>query len=195
MKIKVLLILLFIISFQICHAQKGIEKLTAYKIDSLQHIHVDTILYYNSYCGECAISGKGHTCYLKSGYILDDNLVIYKQSGKFYILSFDCYNSNIKRQLDSCKSLPYFITIIPALNEKYKFFKYQQKKVLFAGPSIADGGFEYAEIIINKKKRYFSMSQAEKIRLRNTDKSHYWVNKEIKLLKLVAEDIAINKAD
>src|ERR1700689_4188321 len=92
-RMKKLLFILFLLSTHFADAQKGIEKLTAHKIDSLQRIHIDTILYYSSYCGECDVKGNKHTCYLKSGYLLADNLIIYKQYGKFYFLTFDCYNS------------------------------------------------------------------------------------------------------
>ena len=151
---KLLFILLFSLCTHFANAQKGIEELTGHKIDSLQRSHVDTILHYSSYCGECDVKGNKHTCYLKSGYLVADNLIIYKQYRKFYILAFDCYNSDTKRQPDNCKSLPYFLTIIPALNAQDKFFKDQWKKGLFPRPSIADGGFEEAEIIINKKYIY-----------------------------------------
>jgi len=190
---KYLLVLLIFFCNNHSYAQKGIEKLTVHKIDSLQHIHVDTLLYYDSYCGECEIKGNTHNCYFKSGYILDDNLIIYQQHGKFYVLIFDCYNSGSKRQLINCESLPYFLTIIPALKAQDRFFKDQRKKNLFPHSSISDGGFEDAEIIINRKKQYVSMAESEKTNFRDTDNTHYWVNKEIKLLKLISEDITIKK--
>jgi len=195
MRVKALFTFLLIISFRLCHAQKGIEKLSAHKIDSLQHIRVDTLLYYCSYCGECDVLGRKHNCYMASGYIVSNNFIIYQQQGKFYLLDFDCYNFYTKKQLENIKSISYFCSIIPTLYARDKFFKDQWKKGLFPRPSIADGSFEDAEIVVNKKKHYISMAEAEKTDLRDTDKSHYWVNKEIKLLKLVEEDLAVNKAN
>jgi len=132
---------------------------------------------------------------MASGYTVSSNFIIYQQQGKFYLLDFDCYNFSTKKQLDPCKSIYYFCSIIPALNTRDKFSKAQWKKGLFPRPLISDGSFEDAEIIVKKKKQYVSMAEAEKTDLRDTDKSHYWVDKEIELLKLVAEDITVKRTN
>ena len=39
------------------------------------------------------------------------------------------------------------------------------------------------------------MAEAEKTDLRDTDKTHFWVDKEIELLKLVSEDVTVKKSN
>jgi hypothetical protein len=171
------------------YAQKGIEKINSHKIDSLQHVNVDTIIYYQSYCGECEILGHKQSCYVLSGYTLIENVIIYQQKGKFYSLDFDCYNSSVKKQLDSCKSIPYFISILSTLNKRNKTIKAIYKKGDFLGPGTSDGGFEEAHIYFNKNKQTVSMSAAEKTRLYDVYKKYFWIDKEIHLLKLIESDI------
>jgi len=189
MRIKVLLILLFIVSFQLCHAQKGIEKLTRYKIDSLQHIRVDTILYYCSYCGECSIRGQKHTCYLASGYTLSDNIIIYKQHGRFYTLSFDCSNTSIKKQLDSCRSIPYFISIISTLDARDKAIKLIYKQKQFLPPIVIDGSSATAEIYYNRKRQSASINLDMPQDLVETWNYYFWFKKETNLFKLIKTDL------
>ncbi len=82
-------VILFILCFTIsvCHAQqKGIEKLSNHYIDSLKCTHIDTILWYHSYCGECFFRKtdapiKYYNCQVQSGYDLSYNVIIYKQNG------------------------------------------------------------------------------------------------------------------
>jgi hypothetical protein len=74
---------LLILCYTKSHAQKSIEKLSRDKIDSLQKIHVNTIIHYFSYCGECEILHNKHTCYMLSGYTLNTNTLIYQQKGKY----------------------------------------------------------------------------------------------------------------
>ena len=133
------LTLLFIVFIYNAFAQKenGVEKLSKYKIDSLQSIHVDTIIHYYAYCGECEISAKPQ-CYMLSGYTLTENVLIYKQQGKYYTLDFDCNDKPAKRLLNDCKSIPYFISVTPILIARDKKWKY-----VFALQS--DGGFEPVE--------------------------------------------------
>jgi hypothetical protein len=189
---KLLLALVFLITYsQLCQAQKGIEKLTHYKIDSLQHIHVDTILYYCSYCGECEILGKKRNCYLASGYTVSSNFIIYQQQGNFYLLDFDCYNQSIKRQLNSCQSIPYFISIIPTLKISDRSIKAALKKGKLLDMIQSDGGFENVEMFLNKNMQIVSISESEKD---NTDKIHqkyYRINEKKKLVKLISADLSM----
>ena len=154
MKRLILGTLFFIMYAQLCHAQKGIEKLTRYKIDSLQDIHVDTIVHYCSYCGECEVSMKKNNCYMTSGYTVGSNFIIYRQQGKFYLLDFNCYNQSIKRQLNNCQSIPYFISIIPTLATSNRDIKASIKKGKFLEMVQVDGGFEDIEIVLNKKNTF-----------------------------------------
>jgi hypothetical protein len=176
------------------YAQKiSIEKLSKQKIDSLRSKHVDTMLWYHSYCGECEVFNKEikyANCNVFSGYTLTYNSILYKQMSKYFILNFDCNNLVMKRQLDTCKSIPYFISIIPILNARDKTLKVMHKNGEFF-PWQVDGGFEDADIYINKTTQHISMSDMEETN--KVFKKYIWIGKQIKLLKLVSGDIAVKK--
>jgi hypothetical protein len=189
-------ILLFSILFSgYTYAQKkGIERLSKNKIDSLRREHVDSILWYHSYCGECFIKKTNApiqygNCSVQSGYDLTYNAIIYRQKDKYFILNFDCNNLLIKRQLETCKSLPYFISIIPILNTRDKTVREMIKKGEFLGPMQSDGSFADADIYFNNTKQHISMSD---IKESDIYKKHFWIDKQINLFKLISEDISFN---
>jgi len=187
---RLLLAIIFLFAYsQLCHAQKGIAKLTRYKIDSLQHLHVDTILHYCSYCGECEVLGRKRNCYLASGYTLTENLIIYQQQGKFYLLDFDCSNTIIKKQLDSSKSIPYFISIIPTLDARDKAIKLIYKKRNFLPPIITDGSSATAEIYDNRKRQYASINLDMSQDLMEAWDHYFWFKNEVNLFKLIKTDL------
>jgi hypothetical protein len=191
MKYPLILLLIILLSYN-TYAQKGIEKFSTQKIDSLQYLHVDTIIHYYSYCGECEVLSKHNNCSVLSGYVLIDNVLLYKQCGKYYTLTFDCSNNPIKRTLDSCKSLPYYLAIRPTLYARDKTIKAMIKKGRFLGPSVADGEFENADIYVNYMKQSVSMSESEKTDLYKIYRKYFWIDKQIKLLKLIKGDMSVN---
>ena len=163
---------------------------------SLKNINIDSILWYHSYCGECDVLRKEPVpieysdCSILTGYTLTYNAIIYKQYGKYFILNFDCKNLVIKRELNNCKSVQYFISIIPILNERSKAIKAMHRKGIYL-PYQVDGGFEDADIYFNKVKKHVSMSDTEET---NKDfKKYFWISKQITLFKLISEDIAEKK--
>jgi hypothetical protein len=176
------------------YAQKGIEKLTEAKIDSLQKAHIDTILWYCSYCGECFFKKtdapiKYYNCQMQSGYDLSYNAIIYKQLGKYYVLNFDCTNFVVKRQLDSCKSIPYFISIKTTLDRRDRTIKAMEKKgVPFT--SQMDGGFEDARLYLGEAVRYIGVADELDRNKSKRQKGDYWPDKEIVLVDLISLDVA-----
>jgi hypothetical protein len=192
------LLLLLILLDGYAYSQKlSIEKLSKDKIDSLRNEHVDTIMWYHSYCGECLIVNRPDTpiiysnCTLQLGYKLNNNLIFYKQKGKYFVINFDCNNITIKRQINVCKALPYFISIIPALDSRDKAIKDMYKKGGSYSPWQMDGGLENMDIYFNKKSQHISMSSKEE-----TDKlykKYAWIDKQIMLLNLISADIRIKK--
>src|ERR1700761_5261676 len=119
---RICLSLILCLAFNLCLAQKGIEDLSKQKIDSLRELHIDTVIWYYSYCGECFFKNtdapiKYYNCQMITGYDLSYNVIIYKQKGNYFALNFDCKNLVIKRPLDGCRSIPYFISIIPLLKK------------------------------------------------------------------------------
>jgi hypothetical protein len=193
MKKGIIFCLICTLSLQLAHAQNIVEKITQYKIDSLKHIDVDTIIYYHSYCGECIIPNPKHTCTADYGYTLTANVLIYRQNGNFYSLDFDCYNLPVKKQLDNCKSIPYALSIIPTLNARDKTLKAMSKKRKFLGPVQADGDFEKVSIYYVNKQQSLSMASLEKDEFYKTYRKYYWINSQIKLLKLISIDLATKK--
>jgi len=192
MKHLLIFLLTILLSNHVC-AQKGIEKLSAQKIDSLQHVRVDTIVHYSSYCGECDILGKRNNCNMLSGYLLIDNILLYKQNGRYYTLTFDCTNNTVKQTLDSCQSIPYFLSIMQTLHARDKTIKTMFKKGRFLGPLIADGKFEDADIYVDHRKQNVSMSGSEKTDLYKIYKKYFWIDKQIKLLKLITADTGLKE--
>jgi hypothetical protein len=196
MRFCLLFLLLILFAFNTYAQKKGIEKLSKHKIDSLRNKHIDTILWYHSYCGECFIKKNDNpikyaNCTVQSGYDLTYNAIIYKQKDKYFILNFDCNNLLIKRQLDSCKSIPYFISIMSILNSRDKTIKEIYRKGGFLGPLQSDGGFEDADIYYHNIKQHITMTSTEA-----TDevyKQYFWIGKEIKLFRLISGDIVIKK--
>jgi len=178
-----------LLNVQVCYGQKDIEKLSRDKIDSLNHIKVNTILYYRSFCGECEILGHGRFCKADFGYTLISNIIIYRQNGNFYSLDFDCYDQPIKKQIDNCKSIPYSLSIISILNSRDKTLKVFYKKGKFLGPVQVDGTFETVNIYFNKQHQTLSMSNSEKTDLYKIYKKYYWIDSQIKLLNLISADI------
>ncbi|MEO6851607.1 MAG: hypothetical protein ABI203_10065 [Mucilaginibacter sp.] len=192
MKFLLLLVLLF--SFSVSYSQKGIEKLSKEKIDSLKNIQIDTIIWYHSYCGECFFKKtdapiKYYTCQVESGYDLSYNAIIYQQVGKYFILNFDCNNLVIKRQLDTCKSMSYFISIISVLNARDKAIEQMRKKGQFSGPSQTDGGFEDVEISLNKNFQHVHIQDEIDYNTSKMAQQNFWNIKEIKLIRLISNDI------
>lgn len=199
---KFYLILLFsILVAGNTYAQKGIEELSQNKIDSLRSEHVDTIIWYHSYCGECEILSrpdisKPNTpirysyCTVLSGYTLTNNIILYKQKGNYFLLNFDCNNLIIKRQLDTCKSISYFISIIPTLYARDKTITAMHRRGEFLGPMQTDGSFEEADIYFHQTKQHISMSDIEKT---PAYKKYFWAIKQIKLFELISADIAVKK--
>ena len=192
------LLLLFILLHGYAFSQKlSIEKLSKDKIDSLKNEHVDTIMWYHSYCGECAIVKRLDTpliysnCTLQIGYKLNTNLIFYKQNGKYFIINFDCNNLTVKRQITICKSLPYFISIIPVLDARDKTIKQIYQKGDYYSPWQVEGGLENMDIYFNKKSQHITMSAKEE-----TDKlykKYTWIGKQIILLNLLSDDIHVKK--
>ncbi len=118
---------------------------------------------------------------------------MYCQNGFFYSLNFDCYNLPVKKQLDNCKSIPYALSIIPTLNARDKTIKAMSKKGKFLGPVQADGSFEKVDIYWEKKEQSISMASSEKEEFYKIYKRYYWIDSQIKLLKLINTDLTIKR--
>lgn len=194
MKYYLIALLLFVT--QIGYAQKDIETLSQSKIDSLRGVHVDTIIWYHSYCGECFFKKtdapiKYYTCRVQSGYDLSYNAILYKQQGNYYLLNFDCTDIIIKRKLDSCRSAPYFISIIPVLKERDKTIIEMNKKGVFLESMQIDGGFDDAYIYLNNKVHHVHINEEVDSDQTKIPKRNYWTNKEIKLVGYILSDVKI----
>jgi hypothetical protein len=160
-------------------------------------LRVDTLEWYYSYCGECIIKRpdtNNHTikfraCQTESGYELIDNAIIYKQNGKYFMLNFDCMNIALKKQLIDCKSLAYFISIIPVLYERDKQIKSMEKKGRFPYPMQADGGFQDAYIYLNNSVHHVYIQDEVDQDRKTKQTGNYWLSKEFKLADLISADI------
>src|ERR1700748_298606 len=181
--------MLFLSLLCYCHsyAQKnGIEKLSESKVDSLKAEHVDNILWYHSYCGDCFYAKTDSLiqygrCLVENGYSLSYNVIIYQQKGKYFTLNFDCKSIVIKRQLDTCRSLLYFVSIIPTLNARDKTLRSKLKKGELPDPMPLDGGsFAEAHIYYHNAKQHVRLPETTD----TSNKKYFWMNKEIKLVEL-----------
>ncbi len=183
-------------------AQKPtLTQLTKTKVDSLRKTGADAIMWYKSYCGECEVISHethpasipaNHYCTVDAqGYTLTDNVILYKQNDSYYKLIFDCTYPLKKEKLDSCRSIAYFISIVPVLNHRDRAIKALYKSGRFLGPSQSDGGFEDVTLYLKKASQRVSMADGEKGDMYAVYKKYFWINKEIKLLDLIEKDIAI----
>ncbi|MBS7563810.1 hypothetical protein KHS38_05290 [Mucilaginibacter sp. Bleaf8] len=83
---KFLLKILFIMLLgHVATAQSiNIRKWANRQIDSLNRIHVDTIVYYHSFCGNCEVRRSYNFCEVyDNGNVTMENAIVYKQSGSF----------------------------------------------------------------------------------------------------------------
>jgi hypothetical protein len=157
------LLLVLCCGFTLCHAQKSVEQVSREKVDSLRKLHIDTLIWYHSYCGECFFKKtdakvKYYTCQVQSGYDLSYNAIIYKQHGSYFLLNFDCSSPVIKSLLDTCNAADYFISIIPQLDERDKIIEQMKKNNEFSGPFQIDGFFSEADIYFNGKSQHADLS-------------------------------------
>lgn len=196
MKVCLLFSFSFLFSVHL-HAQNSVEQLSESKVDSLRTEHVDSILWYRSYCGACFFRKtdapiKYYGCQVQSGYDLSYNAIIYKQQGHYFILNFDCNNLVIKKQLDTCKSISYSISIIPTLNKRDKEIIELSKRddKYFLGELQMDGTFAEVNIYYDKVKQHIRMPSSE---YEDKYKKYFWIPKQIQLIKLISEDISVRK--
>jgi len=176
-------------------AQKiNLEKWVSHTVDSLRKHRVDTIEYYHEYCGGCEIIRKPtdtiplHQCETEYSWVQAKNDIIYGQNGKYYLLMFNCGYPPIKREVQIVKSLEYFVSIIPDLDERDKYWAEKRKEHKFAPPITIDGVYEEAILYIGHfKQRVFMQGDQKK------DKnwlSFFWMDKQIKLLELLESEIS-----
>ena len=194
MKFWLLLFLPIILNIHFAVAQKiSLEKWALHNVDSLHKNHVDTIEYYHAYCGECFISGKPtdtlprHQCELENSWVEIENIIIYKQKSKYYSLTFDCNYPPIKKELKGCKSIDYFLSVIPVLNKRDKTITEMYRHNKFLGPIVSDGGYEEVFLYCRSIKQHVDIQDYQKTD--KTWKSYFWIDKEIKLLTLVGADL------
>jgi len=188
---------LLLIAFGITdnYAQKiNLETWTSHIVDSLQKNHIDTIVYYHAYCGECFIARKPtdtvqpRSCDVGTAWVQIANDIFYKQKGKYFSLTFNCSYPPIKKELKNVKSLDYFLSIVPVLVRRDRYSKEMFKKRKFNPPIVVDGGHEEALLYCGHIKKSVFMQEDQK-----TDKGwrqYFWIDKQTKLLALLESDIS-----
>jgi hypothetical protein len=193
MKLNLISLLLFLLCINYVSAQKvNLKRWVKHTVDSLQKDHVDTILYYHEYCSECDVKSKVHHCEIEDvGYEQIENIIIYQKNERFYSLTFDCNYPSIKNELISCKSIPYFISVVPVLNARDRAIKGIYKQHKFLPPIPSDGVYTGATIYCNKVTQGIYMSNEQK-----TDPDSYkawgqyfWFDKQVKLFELINADL------
>jgi hypothetical protein len=192
MKIWLISLLLIISGADYTLAQKvSVEKWVKHNVDSLHKIHVDTIEYYNQYCGECVVRKPGtekYNCQTENGYTLAESFIMYQQHGKYYSLEFNCNYPLIKKELNGLNSLSYFVLIIPILNRRDKLQDELFKRHKFLPPVISDGIHEKADIYLNKLRQTIAMHTDEKTN--KAWQSYFWIKKQTKLFELLEADVS-----
>ena|ERR1700761_8902174 len=193
MKRYLLFYLLYCSALSYCSAQNvNLQKWVNRNVDSLQREHIDTIIYYHSYCGECYIIQSKSDLH-KDCTITDDswtqleNRIIYQQNGQYFTLTFNCNYPPLKQQLKTGYSIPYFISIIPVLNKRDQVQNKMFKQHKFNPPVLIDGGYEEASIYLHKTTKRIYLQEYQK-----TDKNwrkFFWIDKETYLFKLIADDL------
>lgn len=189
---KSLLKIFFIILLgQVATAQSiNIRTWATRQIDSLQQVHVDTIVYYHQFCGGCEVRRSYKYCDVyDNGNVNMESIILYKQSGSFYRLAFNCGDVPDKIELKSCKSIPYFLSITGVLKNRDKAINaiYSQKK--FLPPNLADGFYTQAELYCHKSNYRVSLSDYQQRDGYKVWKQYFWIDKEIQLLKLLDADL------
>ena len=170
---KYLVGLLFLAAVLNAFAQKvRLNTWVERNIDSLRKIGVDTIVYYHAYCGECEVlekpiniadtSEKKHDCEIDNSWTQIANVIVYQQNNTFITLTFNCNYPPLKAELKTCKSIPYFISIIPTLNRRDKMQQQMFKRGKFNPPVTVDGGYEETWIYLNGKKQHIYLQENQK---------------------------------
>jgi hypothetical protein len=189
---------LFIIMAFLCAehslAQKiNLEKWVKHQRDSLIRNGIDTIIYYHHYCGECSVKVKGDdkpNCeVIDNSWTLIESFLIYKQNGNAFAIKFNYCKPPIKTKLISCKSTPYFLSIIPILHKRDKVYAQMRKQVKFFPPIPTDGSYEEATLYCHKSRSNVSLSEYQKNEGYKYWKSYFWIDEEIKLITLIEQDL------
>jgi hypothetical protein len=190
-------IILLIVFGGLCNeraiAQKiNLEKWVKHQRDSLIRNGIDTIIYYHHYCGECSLlenKDNKHREALDNGWTLIESYFIFKKNGDFFSLTFNYCSPPIISKLDFCKSIPYFLSIIPVLHKRDWVYAQMRKQAKFFPPIPTDGSYEEATIYFRKHSSKVSLSDYQKKEGYKYWKKYFWIDKELKIVSLIEEDL------
>lgn len=163
--------------------------------DSLNKNGVDTIIYYHNFCGECSVVKQKANFYncevYDNGWELVESRFIYKQNGNIFSLKFNYCNLPIITQIKDSRSIPYFLSIIPMLKQRDKVDTQRKKLHKFFPPipTPTDGFYEDTKLYLHKSEIAVSLSGYQKEEGYKYYKSFFWIDKEIKLMQLIEQDI------
>ena len=175
-------------------AQKiNLEEWVKHQRDSLTGNGIDTIIYYHQYCGECSVKVKNDdkpNCeVIDHSWTLIASSLIYKQNGDAFSLKFNYCKPPIKSKITSCKSIPYFLSIIPTLHKRDEAYAQMRKQDKFFPPVPTDGSYEGATLYCRKKRSSISLNEYQKNEGYKYWKSYFWIDKEIRLITLIEQDL------
>jgi hypothetical protein len=128
---------------------------------------------------------------LKSDVIYAAQL-IYKLKGKIYKVDFSCCNEDSIVEMTKCLSIPYFLSLKEVFKEEDNFYKNLRKNKKFPPPIPTDNPFENVELIIPKYHKEVGLNSYESGEGYATWKKYPWINKEIKLIKLIRQDLMLS---
>ena len=129
---------------------------------------------------------------LKSDVIYTAQL-IYKLKGKTYKMDFTCCNENDTLKISKSVSIPYFISLTETLKNERIFFSNDFKKHKRFPPMMpTDQSFESVELIVSKQHLGFELNSYQSGEGYGTWKKYPWIDKEIKLIKLIRQDLMLN---
>jgi len=164
-------------------------------VKNLQKRGIDTILIYMQgavwhYLTKPVTAGQP-SCHCSFGNLIYSVNVIYKDHGKVYKLDYACCKETDTVKLQSSVSIPYFLVQKKALRvpKTHSLQQFRRDEMLIP----TDYPFEDVELITSKKDFYFELDSYQSTDGYKIWKKYPWINKQIRLIKLIRRDLNIDK--
>ena len=190
--IKILFFSVAILMSNTALAQYRLKQLDTV-VGNLQKRGLDTILIYmqgNVWHTDSPAKDGGINCHcLKSDLIYDVDL-IYIDHGKVYKLNYRCCKQTDTTRLTNSLSIQYFLVQKQTLVVPRNYFS---RKMKFPPPMPTDQPFEYVELITPKNHFRFELNSFQSGEGYKIWKQYPWINKQIRLVKLIKQDLSSDK--
>jgi len=163
-------------------------------VNNLQKRGIDTIMIYMQgavwHWEMVADTAAKPKCHCSFGNLIYAVNVIYKHHGKIYKLDYACCKETDISKISKTLSIPYFLSQKQTLIDAEKaFYKNLRKNKKFPPPVPTDYPWEDVELVIGKKVYDFELDSYKSSDGYNIWKKYPWVSKQIKLIKLIRQDL------